>query len=112
MSEAIKRSNRLRKKLYLDEFAILGFEFSCKIDLSVEADYGQFFDNFAGQVEDRNLFVSLDGDDEQFEGFVTSGDRYGSATEEDRKAVEEALSAYKIVSEVKIAKLVDACYEL
>jgi uncharacterized protein len=112
MTTPIKRSNRLRKKLYLDEYAILGFEFSCKIDLSEEADYGQFFDNFAGQVEDRNLFVSLDGNEELFEGFVTSGDRYGSATEEDRKAIEGALSAYKIVSDVTIGKLVDACYEM
>ena len=45
MTTPIKRSNRLRKKLYLDEYAILGFEFSCKIDLTEEADYGQFFDN-------------------------------------------------------------------
>lgn len=112
MSNVIKRSRRLRKKLYLDEFAIMGFEFSCKIDLSEEADYGAFFDNFAGQVEDRNLFVSLDGNEDLFEGFVTSGDRYGSATEDDRQAIEKALSEYKIVSDVTIGPLVDACYEM
>ena len=86
MTTTPNRTRRLRKKLYLDEFAILGFEFSCKIDLSSEADYDQFFEGFADLIDSRDLFVGIDGDDGLFEGFVTAGERYGSASEEDRKA--------------------------
>ena len=111
MTQEIVRSKRLRKKLYLEEFAILGFEFSCKISLDSTEDYDKFFEAFADLVESRDLFVGLDGDDGLFEGFVTSGERYGSATEEDRKAIEEALSAQKIVSDVLVGSLLDAFYE-
>ena len=111
MSNEIVRSRRLRKKLYLDEFSILGFEFSCKIDEVPEQDYDAFFDAFADQAEKRDLFVSIDGQDNQFEGFVTSGNRYGSATEDDRKAMEETLAAASIVSDIVVGPLVDAFYQ-
>jgi uncharacterized protein YggL (DUF469 family) len=111
MSNEIVRSRRLRKKLYLDEFAILGFEFSCKIDEVSEEDYDAFFDAFADQAEKRDLFVSIDGQEHQFEGFVTAGNRYGSASEDDRKAMEETLAAFNIVSDVVVGPLVDAFYQ-
>ena len=107
MSNEIVRSRRLRKKLYLDEFAILGFEFSCKIAEVSEEDY----DAFADQAEKRDLFVSIDGEEHQFEGFVTAGNRYGSASEDDRKAMEETLAAFSIVSDVVVGPLVDAFYQ-
>lgn len=111
MTKEIVRSRRLRKKLYLDEFAVLGFEFTCAINTESDDDYEQFFDSFADLIEARDLFVSLDGNDSQLEGFVSSGGRYSSATDEDKKAIEEALSSYKIMSDVKVGELVDACYE-
>lgn len=111
MSNTIVRNRRQRKKLYLEEFAILGFEFSCKINLDSDEQYESFFDSFADLIDERNLFVGIDGDDSTFEGFVSSGDRYGSATEEDRKAIEDALNAQEIISDVKVGKLVDAFYE-
>jgi uncharacterized protein YggL (DUF469 family) len=110
MTKDIVRSKRLRKKLYLAEFAIMGFEFSCKINLDSEAEYEQFFDSFADLVDSKNLFVSLDNVEQVFEGFVTSGERYGSATAEDRKAIEDILNSYKVVSDVVMGELVDAYY--
>jgi len=96
--------------MYLGEFSIMGFEFSCKINLDSEAEYEVFFDQFADFVDGKNLFVSLDANEELFEGFVTSGDRYGNASEEHRKAVEQALSSYAIVSEVTVGELINAYY--
>ncbi len=111
MTKQLVRSRRLRKKLYLDEFAVLGFEFTCALKTESDDDYEQFFDSFADLIEARDLFVSLDGNNSQLEGFVSSGGRYSSATDEDKKAIEEALTSYKIMSNVKVGELVDACYD-
>ena len=110
MSEKTTRNRRIRKKLHLDEFAILGFEFSCKIAVASEADYEQFFNSFADIVKSQHLYITLDNDSESFEGSVTSADRYGNATDEDRAAIEALLNSNAIVSEVKVGALVDAFY--
>lgn len=106
------RSRRLRKKLHLDEFAIMGFEFTCKIDADKDGSYDTFFTDLKDLVNSRNLFINFDGDDGLFIGFVTSADRYGNATEEDKTAVEAVLTEHKMVSDVKVDRLVDAYYEL
>lgn len=110
MSEKTTRNRRIRKKLHLDEWAILGFEFSCKLALASEADYDAFFKSFADLVKSQHLYITLDNDSESFEGFVTSADRYGNATEEDRAAIEALLNSNAIVSEVKVGALIDAFY--
>ncbi|MFT4938788.1 MAG: hypothetical protein ACI88A_001818 [Paraglaciecola sp.] len=112
MSEKTSRNRRIRKKLHLDEWAILGFEFSCKLALASEADYEVFFNGLAELIKTQHLHISLDNDGELFEGKVTSGDRYGNATEEDRAAIEAALNSNAIVNEVKVGALVDAFYDM
>lgn len=111
MTKEVGRSRRLRKKLYVDEFAIMGFEFTCKVDIDSDTQFEAFLEAFADVAEDKNLLISLDNDDEQFEGFVTSHDRYGSATEEDKAAIEAVLLAHSIVSDVEVSKLVDVFNE-
>ena len=113
MAKEIGRSRRLRKKLYVGEFAIMGFEFTCKvnIDLDTAPQFEELLDAFDKVAEEKNLLISLDNDDEQFEGFVTSYDRYGSATEEDKAAIEAVLLAHSIVSDVEVSKLVDVFNE-
>lgn len=112
MSEKTTRNRRIRKKLYLDEWAILGFEFSCKLSEASEEEYELFFNSFAELVNEKQLYISLDNDSESFEGSVTSSERYGNATEEDRAAVEALLNSHAIVSDVKVGGLVDAFYEM
>ena len=56
--------------------------------------------------------MTIENDSETFEGFVTSADRYGNATEENRTSVETLMNSHKIVKDVKVGKLVDAFYEL
>ena len=111
MAKEIGRSRRLRKKLYVGEFAIMGFEFTCKVDIDSDTQFDEFLEAFADVAEDKNLLISLDNDNEQFEGFVTSHDRYGSATEEDKAAIEAVLLAHSIVSDVEVSKLVDVFNE-
>jgi uncharacterized protein len=112
MTIEIVRSRRLRKKLYLDEFAIVGFEFTCKINIESEVEYDAFFGRLADVVESRNLHINLDGDAEFFVGFVTSGERYGNATEEDKAAIEAVLTSSTIVSNLTVGSLVDAFHEI
>ncbi|MEP7704884.1 50S ribosome-binding protein YggL [Paraglaciecola sp. 25GB23A] len=112
MSEKITRNRRLRKKLHLEEFAILGFEFSFTLASLNGDDYEQFFTSFAAFADSQNLYITLGNDGELFEGSVTSAERYGNATDEDRAAMEALLTSHAIVTDVKVGTLVDACYAM
>ena len=112
MSDQPSRNRRLRKKLYLGEWAILGFDFSFKLAEATEAQYETFFNSFEALVNKEELYISLDNDSESFEGSVTSSVRYGNATEENRTSIEALLNSHDFVSEVKVGALVDAFYEM
>lgn len=110
MSETIVRSRRLRKKLYVEEFAILGFEFSFTLSTLAGDEYEQFFTSLSEFATHEHLFISLGNDDQQFEGSASSAERYGNATEENRAAFEALLNTHTIVSDIKVSALLDACY--
>ncbi len=106
----INRSRRLRKKLYIDEFSILGFGFTCELAFENDEQLDNFFSEFIAFVESRDLHVSGGSDDETFDGFITSIGRYESATEEDRTEIQNWLSKQEKVSEVLLGKLEDPVY--
>lgn len=110
MSDSSKRNRRLRKKLYLDEFAIQGFEFACDIKEASQEEYDQFFDALVEVVGSRDLYVNLGDCEGRFYGIVTSGERYGSATEEDIAAVKAVLDGQAIAENVEVGGLIDAFY--
>ena len=106
-----KRNRRLRKKLYLGEFAIKGFEYSCDLDINSETDFDAFFERFLDVLEEKKLCMGSGGDLTSLTGFICSELRYGSATEEDLIAMEAWLNAEAVVSNVVMGKLVDANYD-
>lgn len=110
MSKTSTQKRRLRKKLYLGEFAILGFEFSCKVKEASEEEYSAFFDSLVEIVGSRNLFVNLGSCIGVFNGLVSSGDRYGSATQEDLDAVKAGLEALALTESVEMTELSDVFY--
>jgi uncharacterized protein YggL (DUF469 family) len=112
MSVQPRRTQRLQKKMYLGEWAILGFEFSFKLTEASEQQYEQFFNSLEELVNSEALYISLENFNESFEGSVTSAERYGNATEKNRAAIEALLNSHSIVSEVNVGVLVDAFYEL
>jgi len=112
MSSNKTRSKRLRKKIYVDEFSIVGFKFSCKVGLELDSEFNDFFDGLIEVIESRNLCIAGSGDNGSFEGVVSSRYRYGSSTEEDRTAIENWLSAKNGVSDISVGNLVDAIYGL
>ncbi|WP_337840552.1 50S ribosome-binding protein YggL [Rheinheimera sp.] len=104
------KSRRLQKKLYLGEFAEYGFMLSCKLALADEHAFSAFLENVIGQVEQRDLVMAGGGDNTQFEAFIWSAHRYGSATVEDIAAVTAWFNSQPQVSELKTSELVDANY--
>ena len=112
MSVQPSRTKRLQKKMYLGEWAILGFEFNFKLTEASDEQYELFFNSLEDLVNTEELYIGLDNNSESFEGSVTSAERYGSATEENRAAIEALLNSHAIVGEVKVGDLVDAFYEM
>lgn len=110
MPDNIIRSKRLRKKLHLNEFAIIGFSFQCRVTVEKPADYEVFFREFATLVNARHLYIDLEGHKGVFHGRVTSADRYGNATEEDRTAIQSMLNNHAMVSDITVSELVDGYY--
>lgn len=108
--EIHNKKKRLRKKLYLGEFAVYGFQFECKVNSNTEEELDKFLDDVIDLVESRELVVVGGGNSDNFDMFVCSSYRYGSVTEEDRNAFTKWLSNHSLVSEMTISELVDVNY--
>lgn len=104
------RSKRLRKKLYVDEFAIVGFEFTGKFNTDAAAELDAFFDGLLTLIGERNLSIGGGSSSEFFEAYVSSGERYGNTSEEDRAAVEAWLKGQSVIDEVTVEPMSDAVY--
>ncbi len=104
------RSRRLRKKLYLDEFAVSGFECACKIDVEIGAEFDAFIDDFVDFLDSQNLIAGGGGSPADFAMFVMSAKRYQSTSEADREAVKNWLSNHALVSTIVTGELVNAYY--
>ena len=108
--EKIENKNRrLRKKLYLGEFAILGFEISCTTSITDFDQYDIFIDEFIDYIDSIDLCFG-GGGLELFEGFLCSTERYRSVTEEEQVLVAQWLEARSEVSKVEVSELLDANY--
>ena len=103
------KNRRLRKKLYLGEFAILGFEVSCKTSIADFDQYDVFIDEFIDFIDSIGLCFG-GGGLELFEGFLCSIERYHSVTEAEQLQVAQWLEARAEVSKVEVSELVDANY--
>jgi uncharacterized protein len=102
------RSPRLLKKLKLGEFQEFGFHYSAEFKKPLDQDAQEdLIDAFLAEaIEARGLVLGgwMDA------GFVVKY-RSGSATEEDRQAVEAWLKACDALQNVEVGALVDAWYE-
>ncbi|PHX04089.1 YggL family protein [Vibrio splendidus] len=103
------KNRRLRKKLYLGEFAILGFEVSCTTSIADFDQYDVFIDEFIDFIDSIGLCFG-GGGLELFEGFLYSIERYRSVTEAEQLQVAQWLEARAEVSKVEVSELIDANY--
>lgn len=106
------KSRRLRKKLYLDEFAELGFEFSADITVTSDSEFEFFLDSLIDFIESRELVMAGGGTGSSWSAVICSMHRYGSATSEDQQAVEAWLSANPVLTNVRVGPLLDVNYGL
>ncbi|BCE00076.1 50S ribosome-binding protein YggL [Marinicellulosiphila megalodicopiae] len=102
------RSRRLRKKLFLDEFAVFGFEFSCALSLEDENIFDATIDEFLDFLDDSDLEMGGSANQESFDGFVFAKGRYVSVTDKDLQAVKSWFNSRKIFTKIEISELVDA----
>jgi len=104
------KSKRVQKKLYLGDFAILGFEVSAKLTLGDETEFDSFIDSFIEFTESLNLCLGVGYSTSAFNGFITTIERYQSPTEDERIAVEKWLSSQSNIRDIEVSSLVDANY--
>lgn len=104
------KSRRLRKKLYLDEFAVFGFEISCSIGVKSSDEFDLFLDQLVSFVEDHELIMSGGGDVKEFNAFICSEHRYVSATKEDSDNIKTWLNNNEAANNIVVGELVDANY--
>lgn len=109
-TNTVKRSNRLNKKLYVGQYAVLGFEVSFKFAEIDEQHFDAFFAELVEFVESRGLIMGGAGGTQRFAIYISSYGRYTSATEEDRSAFEQWLSTREFLIESEVAPLSDAYY--
>ncbi|CZF84247.1 hypothetical protein GCE9029_04294 [Grimontia celer] len=101
-----QRSKRLRKKLYLDEFAVFGFVIGLKLNTESDEELDAFIESLADFAESRHLLVGGGGMSD-IELVIGSALRYGSATEQDRKSIQEWIEERNEVELLDLGPLVD-----
>lgn len=107
-----KRSKRLRKKLFLDEFATYGFELECEFkDDLPEEQLSAFIDKFfIDAISAKGLAFGGGLSSKRLSGFIVSNKRYQSTTETDKNTLETWLNAQPEVAKVDVGEIIDANY--
>ncbi|NOH79598.1 DUF469 family protein [Vibrio sp. RE86] len=103
------KKRRIQKKLFLGEFAMLGFDLSCETTINDFDRYDVFVDEFIDFVDSLGLCFG-GGGLELFEGFVCCSERYQDVTEEQKSQVLAWLEAREEVKSAQASELVDANY--
>ncbi|NVD06530.1 DUF469 family protein [Vibrio sp. JPW-9-11-11] len=103
------KKRRIQKKLFLGEFAMLGFELSCETNIDDFDRYDTFVDDFIDYIDTLGLCFG-GGGLELFEGFLCASERYVDVTEEQKAQVTAWLEAREEVKSVQTSELVDANY--
>ncbi len=102
-----KHNRRLRKKLYLGEFAVNLFEIHVKLSTSAESDLDAFIASFVDQLEKLGLTYFGYSDPDGIQGHVLSQQRYESPTEAQRQELSDWCKAYPTMESSELSELVD-----
>ncbi|GAB3109114.1 YggL family protein [Pseudomaricurvus hydrocarbonicus] len=110
MTKQTGRSRRLRKKLYLDEFATLGFDLDFEFTSEKSAEQlDAFVADFMNSAIDANDLAFMGSAcAETIAGVVICRGRYDSVTQEQRQAVADWLNANADVKASECGELTDS----
>ncbi|WP_038174391.1 YggL family protein [Vibrio pacinii] len=103
------KKRRIQKKLFVGEFAMLGFEVSCETNINDFERYDVFVDDFIDYIDSLDLCFG-GGGLEVFEGFLCAKERYVDVTEEQKAQVIAWLEARAEVKTANASELMDANY--
>ncbi|MFY2508904.1 50S ribosome-binding protein YggL [Vibrio pectenicida] len=103
------KKRRIQKKLFLGEFAMLGFEVSCDTKIQDFENYDTFVYEFIDYIDALDLSFG-GGGLELFEGFICHARRYESVTEQQQAEIVTWLEKRNDVKAVRVGELVDANY--
>lgn len=102
-----KRKRRLRKKLYLDEFAVFAFELRINLSTSTVTEELTFIDSLIDKLESMELCYMGHFLGERLRGYVMAKGRYKSPTEAQRQELTDWCSNSPDIAECRIGELVD-----
>ena len=105
------RSRRLRKKLFLDEFATQGF--TLDFEFTNAKENGEQLDDFIdemmeGAIKPNGLIFIGSACSDTFAGVVICEERYAAVTAEQRQLVIDWLAKNSAVKNVEAGELTDA----
>ncbi|BCN23882.1 hypothetical protein VYA_11010 [Vibrio alfacsensis] len=102
-----QKSKRVRKKLFLDEFAKFGVQVKFQFDYEDAQDSELFFDDFFTFLGDQDLTFYGGHSKNDFSAVVLSQGRYTSITDKERTEIENWLNTHKLCSDVVVSEVVD-----
>lgn len=103
-----KLKKRLRKKYHLGEFQELGFKIYFSFESFVsEEELNLFLEEFIDEIERNTLLFGGSGDKKNWEGFVTSAEKFNSPTDEQRNNIDKWLKNRSDIENVKLDELTD-----
>ncbi|MCL2913897.1 YggL family protein [Shewanella corallii] len=104
------KSRRLRKKLYLGEFAVYGFQLQSQLTCDAEQEYDEFTDELMALLESRELCCVCGASNGVCDAIIMPETRYGSPSEEDRQVLNDWLKGHAKVTEFQLGELLDLTY--
>lgn len=104
------KSRRIRKKLYLGEFAVYGMQLRCQLSCETDQEYDQFTDELMAWLEARELCCICGASNGICDAVIMPESRYGKPSEADREALTQWLSEQSQVTGVELGELIDLNY--
>ncbi|MGL4473436.1 MAG: 50S ribosome-binding protein YggL [Shewanella sp.] len=105
------KSKRLRKKLYLGEFAVFGFQLQCQLSCTTDAQYDAFTDELFVFLEAQQLCTVCGASKGRCDAIVLPEARYGAPEASAIAALKTWLENHSMVSEPMLGELQDLTYD-
>ena len=104
-----KLKRRLRKKNHLGEFQEFGFEVLIKFNSNLdEKEFTRFLDEFIEEIEKQKLLLGGSGNEDDWEGFITSAKKFASPTADQKEFIKKWLESRSYIETVELSDFKDA----